>query len=131
MVPLDTAIDLSRPVNYRVSEGARFVVEYIKNGGFSGADAEPFELTYRIDAGAAKWGRGPVSSAETAEHKALKTRIEELVAERKSQRDIATLLGISIDKGVLPGPAAPARNRNGPLRAMPRFWLRGAGPSEF
>jgi putative DNA primase/helicase len=98
MVPLDTAIDLSQPPGYRGSEGARFIVEYIKNRGFSGADAEPFELTYRVDAGAARWVRGPVRSAETSAREALKTRIEELVAEHKSYRDIADELGISIGK---------------------------------
>ena len=62
MVPLDTAIDLRRPDGYRAAEGARFILEYTKNRGFFGPDAEPFELAYRTDDGKASWTRGKVGA---------------------------------------------------------------------
>jgi RecA-family ATPase len=104
MVPLDTAIDTRRPANYRASEGARFEVDYLKSRGFSGAAAEAFELTYRVDGGAAQWSRSAIREepqpprSANRDDDAYDEQIFVLYEQGKTQRDIACALNISLGK---------------------------------
>jgi hypothetical protein len=104
MVPLDTAIDTRRPANYRASEGARFEVDYLKSRGFSGAGAETFELTYRVDGGAAQWSRSAIREeprpprSPDRDDDSHDPQIFVLSDQGKTQRDIAGALNISRGK---------------------------------
>ncbi|ODS23029.1 hypothetical protein AB835_11105 [Candidatus Endobugula sertula] len=46
---LDTVIALKRPEDYKASEGARFEAHFEKARGFTGDDAEPFEVALMVE----------------------------------------------------------------------------------
>lgn len=82
---MDTVIKLSRPADYKATEGARMIVEFTKARGLMGNDAEAFEAQLKDDT----W----------AERSASNARDEGIVAlhmEGMSQRDIAKDVGTSL-----------------------------------
>jgi len=81
---MDTVVKLSRPPDYKPSEGARFIVEFTKSRGFSGPEAEPFEAQLRDGV----WSMKSVEDIRTAQ-------ILELHSEGLKQRDIASEVGCS------------------------------------
>lgn len=81
---MDSVVKLSRPPDYKPSEGARFIVEFTKSRGFSGAEAEPFEAQLRDG----EWSMKSVEDVRTAQ-------ILELHSEGLNQRDIASEVGCS------------------------------------
>ncbi len=81
---MDTVVKLSRPPDYKPSEGARFIVEFTKSRGFSGPEAEPFEAQLRDGV----WSMKSVEDVRTAQ-------ILELHGEGLNQRDIAAEVGCS------------------------------------
>ena len=82
---MDTVIKLVRPVDYRADDGARFIVEFTKNRGFMGPDAESFEAALSNG----EWDTHALEDTRTA-------RILELHADGKTQRGIAAEVGISL-----------------------------------
>src|SRR5262249_51898851 len=87
---LDTVIALRRPDDYRVEQGARFIVEYEKTRSIYGGDVEPFEAQMETHTGAAVW----LTDKPKAD---LLARVLELREAHVSIRAIAAQLGI--DKG--------------------------------
>ena len=81
---MDTVIKLTRPRDYRAEDGARFIVEFTKNRGFFGPEAEAFEATLSDDG----WQVGSMADARTSS-------IMELNEQGLSQREIASTMGIS------------------------------------
>jgi RecA-family ATPase len=82
---MDTVIKLVRPTDYRAEDGARFIVEFTKNRGFMGPDAESFEAALSDG----EWNTRAVEDTRTA-------RILELHAEGLTQREMAKQLGIGL-----------------------------------
>jgi putative DNA primase/helicase len=74
---LETVIKLTRPTDYKDSEGARFIVSYTKCRGLFGNDAEPFEAWL-------KDGRWHVTSGTSARD----AQILELADQGMTQRQI-------------------------------------------
>ena len=63
---LDTVFHLTKPKNYRPSEGARFVLHFGKHRGFYGKDTEPFEVALvEDDAGVLAWTWRDIEDAVT------------------------------------------------------------------
>jgi putative DNA primase/helicase len=85
---LDTSISLRRPSDYVASEGARFEVHIEKGRGFTGDAAKQFEAKLTADPG----GRPIWTIHEIAD--VQKARVEALVADGLSVRDIAEETGI-------------------------------------
>ena len=85
---LDTSISLRRPSDYVASEGARFEVHIEKGRGLTGDAAKPFEAKLTADPG----GRPIWTIHEIAD--VQKARVETLVADGLSVRDIAEETGI-------------------------------------
>ena len=85
---VDTVISLTRPADYRSSEGARFVIEFEKARGFVGADAERFEARYETIEGAARWTWKPIVDE-------VYERATELFKQGLSVRKVEKQLGIS------------------------------------
>ena len=86
---LDTIIALRRPKDYDATEGARFEVHFEKNRGFTGEDAQTLEAQLTVNTlGAAKW-------AVTVLGERLAEEVAELVKQGKTEREIATALGIA------------------------------------
>ena len=85
---LDTSISLRRPADYSPAEGARFEVHVAKGRALRGAPALPFEATLAAEAGRAVWTVRPIEDVE-------RIRVEALLAEGMSIRDIAEETGIS------------------------------------
>lgn len=81
---MDSVIRLSRPSDYSPTDGARFVVEFTKNRGFSGPEAEPFEAALRDGV----WSMKSLEDVRTAQ-------ILELHTEGLNQRDIASEVNCS------------------------------------
>lgn len=52
---MDTAMSLERPKGYAPDHGCVFEVHYLKNRGFFGADAEPFQVTLTPCNGVFEW----------------------------------------------------------------------------
>ncbi|WP_439545292.1 AAA family ATPase [Sandarakinorhabdus sp.] len=75
---LETVIKLTRPTDYKESEGARFIVSYTKCRGLFGNDADPFEAWLKDGS----WHLAGGTSARDAQ-------ILALADEDVSQRDIA------------------------------------------
>lgn len=82
---LDTVIKLVRPADYRAEDGARFIVEFTKNRGFMGPDAESFEAALSNG----DWDIRAVQGERA-------TRIMERRSEGLTQREIAAELGIGV-----------------------------------
>lgn len=85
---LDVVIALRRPDDYSPAEGARFCVHLEKARGFSGPEAEPFEVQLHLEDGTATWAASAYEDAELV-------RIKELVAEGKKSEEIIKEMGIS------------------------------------
>ena len=85
---LDTSISLRRPSDYVASEGARFEVHIEKGRGLTGDAAKPFEVKLTADPG----GRPIWTIHEIAD--VQKARVEALIADGLSVRDIAEETGI-------------------------------------
>lgn len=85
---LDVVIALRRPDDYSPAEGARFCVHLEKSRGFSGPEAEPFEVHLHIEDGTATWAASAYEDAELV-------RIKELIAEGKKPEAIIKEMGIS------------------------------------
>jgi AAA domain/Homeodomain-like domain len=85
---LDTSISLRRPSDYVASEGARFAVHIEKGRGLTGDAAKPFEAKLTADPG----GKPIWTIHEIAD--VQKARVEALVADGLSVRDIAEETGI-------------------------------------
>jgi hypothetical protein len=85
---LDTVISLRRPADYSPAEGARFEIHYEKCRGFHGADAEPFEAKLEMRNDTAVWTTRKLDDVNRA-------RVEALLAEGFSVRDIAEETGLS------------------------------------
>lgn len=83
---LDSVLLLKRPEDYEASQGARFIVQFDKARGFTGADAEPFEAA--LDPHAGLWSMTAVTESRDAQ-------IRELKATGYSVREIADELGLS------------------------------------
>jgi putative DNA primase/helicase len=88
---LDTSISLRRPADYSPAEGARFEVHYEKHRGFYGADAEPFEAKLEVRDDRAVWTTRKLEDVN-------RTRVEALLAEGWTIRDIAEEMGLSKSK---------------------------------
>lgn len=86
---LDTLVQLKRPSDYRVSDGARFEIHFGKARGIFGKDAEPFEAVLKVSDGTAIWTTKPVSVVD------LRNRVAELKGTGQSLREIAMTLGTS------------------------------------
>ncbi len=69
---LDTVVSLKRPEIYSPEEGARMVVRFEKSRGFAGPEAEPLELTLRVEDDAARWTVR--SAAETVDAEIIEMR---------------------------------------------------------
>jgi RecA-family ATPase len=86
---LDTVIALKRPEDYKASEGARFEVHFEKARGFTGDDAEPFEVSLIIEEnGAYHWEHDTLE--ETKYQKAAR-----FLKSGLSQKDISIELNIN------------------------------------
>ncbi|MBL8557428.1 MAG: AAA family ATPase [Hyphomonadaceae bacterium] len=83
---LDSVLLLKRPEDYGASQGARFIVQFDKARGFTGADAEPFEAA--LDPHTGLWSMTAVSESRDAQ-------IRELKGIGYSVREIAEELGVS------------------------------------
>ncbi len=83
---LDSVLLLKRPEDYDASQGARFIVQFDKARGFTGADAESFEAALNPDTGL--WITSPVIASQDAEIRALKET-------GLSLREIEGKLGVS------------------------------------
>lgn len=88
---LDTVIALKRPENYKSKEGAKFVVHYEKSRGFSGKDADPFEVTLEIDTNSIQQAIWGVKDIEDPEPKL----ISDLLNQGYTQREIGQKLNKS------------------------------------
>jgi putative DNA primase/helicase len=88
---LDTVIHLKQPGDYRADQGARFEVHYPKHRGFFGRDAMPFEAQLIETPTGPAW---TVADSEAA----LLTRLDEMVRDRISERDMRAELGIGGSK---------------------------------
>jgi AAA domain/Homeodomain-like domain len=85
---LDTSISLRRPSDYVASEGARFEVHIEKGRGLTGDAAKPFEAKLTADPdGKPIWTIHEIADVQ-------KARVEALVADGLSVRDIAEETGI-------------------------------------
>ena len=82
---MDSVVKLSLPSDYSPVDGARFVVEFTKSRGFSGAEAEPFEAAFCDGL----WSTKALADVRTA-------RIMGLHAEGLNQRDIAAEVGVGV-----------------------------------
>ena len=85
---LDTTISLSRPADYRASEGARFEIHVEKQRAMLGREARPFEATLVTQGGKACW------TFRTLENVAG-PRVAELLNAGFSLRDVAAETGLS------------------------------------
>jgi putative DNA primase/helicase len=88
---LDTVIKLKRPDDYQSNQGARFEVHFEKSRGFAGADADPFEITLKMDETKVIWQFAEIEDLETK-------RVLELHKEGLDQRKIGEELGFSASK---------------------------------
>lgn len=82
---MDTVIKLSRPADYKASEGARMIVEFSKARGIMGKDAEAFEAQLK--------------DGNWSERSAVNVRDQSIIAlnrEGLHQRDIAKEVGTSL-----------------------------------
>lgn len=84
---LDTVINLSRPENYDMTEGARFEVHYTKARNFTGEDAKPFEAKL-CESG---WEVKDIRD----EQDSLKAMILKCASEGQTGQEIAVRLQIS------------------------------------
>jgi hypothetical protein len=82
---LDSVLLLKRPDDYEASQGARFIAQFDKARGFTGADAEPFEAA--LDPRTGLWSVKAVTETRDAQ-------IRELKALGYSNREIAEELGV-------------------------------------
>lgn len=86
---LDTVIALKRPEDYKASEGARFEVHFEKARGFTGDDAEPFEVALQVEEdGCYHWEYNTLE--ETNYQKAAR-----LLKSGLSQKDISIELALN------------------------------------
>ena len=97
---MDTVISLKRPSDYQAKEGARFEVHFEKSRGFSGADAEPFEVQLQESDGYLEW------HSESLEE-TLYQQIVECLRLDMSQKDIA--IELSVNKSTVARYAKQAR----------------------
>jgi putative DNA primase/helicase len=88
---LDTVIKLKRPDDYESNQGARFEVHFEKSRGFAGADADPFEITLKMDETKVIWQFAEIEDLETK-------RVIELHHAGLDQRKIGEELGFSASK---------------------------------
>lgn len=84
---MDTVIKLARPEDYRTCEGARFEVHFEKSRGFSGKEAEPFEVQLLSDKGIHDWRYSKLE--ETDYEKAV-----HLINSGMTQTDVADEIGV-------------------------------------
>lgn len=88
---LDTVIKLKRPDDYESNQGARFEVHFEKSRGFAGADADPFEITLKMDETKVTWQFAEIEDLETK-------RVIELHHAGLDQRKIGAESGFSASK---------------------------------
>ena len=88
---LDTVIQLKRPADYEVEEGARFECHLTKARGVFGEDAMPFEARLTVADGRDDW------TCTTLEDRAL-AEVIALTQEGLSVREIAAETGLSKSK---------------------------------
>lgn len=84
---LDTVINLAHPLDYKPSEGARFIVSLDKARGIAGEEASPFEAQLELLEDKAIW-----TDIDVADRVA--TQIIELKEARLSYAEIAKRIGI-------------------------------------
>jgi len=85
---LDTVIQLKRPADYQVEEGARFEVHLTKCRGVVGDDAAPFEARMETRDGGAWWTLRDMRDVQAE-------RVRAMTRDKMSVREIAEELGIS------------------------------------
>jgi putative DNA primase/helicase len=88
---LDTLINLRRPDDYDVEEGARFEVHLGKARGVFGEAAKPFEAKLQVRDGEALWSVRAIQDREA-------DRVKELSEAGLTVRDIAEETGLSKSK---------------------------------
>jgi hypothetical protein len=88
---LDTVICLKRPADYEPEHGARFEVHFEKARGIHGEDAVAFEAKVKTAGSKATWAVLDVEAD-------LRKQVVELLKQGKTQRYVATALGISVGK---------------------------------
>ena len=88
---LDTVIQLKRPADYEMEDGARFEVHLTKARGVTGNDAAPFEAKLEIHNGMTIWSMKEMKDIE-------EERVAELTKAGLSCRSIAEELEISKSK---------------------------------
>ncbi len=88
---LDISIKLSRPDDYKVTDGLRCNLEFDKIRGTIMSDGEPLEISMQIQDGRAEW---LFRSTEDAEFR----RASSLFDRGASVRDVASEMGMSVGK---------------------------------
>lgn len=83
----NTVIYLKSPDDYEPQQGARFEVRFMKNRGFYGDDAEPFQARMETRDGADYWEMKSMAAAKEED-------VLELFRQGKTSREIAEALGI-------------------------------------
>lgn len=85
---MDTVINLRRPKQYSMAEGARFEVHLTKARGLTGEDAEPFEAHLQTEDSILHWAIHSLEDVRLVE-------LQKLLEEGYSIRDAADEMGIS------------------------------------
>lgn len=85
---MDTVINLRRPKQYNMAEGARFEVHLTKARNISGEDAEPFEAHLQSEDNILHWAIHKLEDVRLVE-------LQKLLQEGYSIRDAAEEMGIS------------------------------------
>ena len=85
---MDTVINLRRPKQYSMAEGARFEVHLTKARGLTGDDAEPFEAHLQAEDNILHWAIHSLEDVRLVE-------LQKLLEEGYSIRDAADEMGIS------------------------------------
>ncbi|MGY4396859.1 hypothetical protein ACVWZA_002044 [Sphingomonas sp. UYAg733] len=104
---MDSVVRLSRPDDYLATDGARFVVTFTKNRGFTGADAAPFEAGFSDN----QWTMRDIADIRGADGNGLQDEIIDLIGNGLSQRQVAAELGVS--PGTVNRLVKKARRENG------------------
>lgn len=85
---MDTVINLRRPRQYSMAEGARFQVHLTKARGIVGDDAKPFEVHLKNEDNSLQWDVQELDDAEL-------DQLKRLLSEGFSIRDCAEEMGMS------------------------------------
>ena len=86
---MDSVLALERPSNYMPNDGAVFEIHYIKNRGFYGEEAEPFEASLFANGDALEWTFRKIAKRDFE-------RVVELYKDgMTNQREIANEVGVA------------------------------------